>query len=85
MSARLQVLFDERELRELRRAARANNETTSTWVRRAVRQALAQQSVGDPRAKLAAIRAAASNAFPAPDVEQMNAEIARGYGSGQPA
>lgn len=84
MSIRLQVLFDERELRALQRAARANHESTSAWVRRALRQALAQQAAGDPKSKLAAIRAAAAAAFPAPDIQQMNAEIARGYAAGQP-
>ena len=39
---------------------------------------------GDASRKLATIRAAANHSFPAPDIDQMLAEIERGYGTGTP-
>jgi uncharacterized protein with PIN domain len=79
MSKRLQVLVDERELREVKRVARAEKTTVSAWVRQAMRAALRRRPTGDAKRKLEVIRAAMEYDFPAPDVEQMNAEITRGY------
>lgn len=78
MSTRLQVLLSERELREIRRAARQAGLTMSEWVRQTLREARSG-SPGDPARKLAAIRAAARHDFPSGDVEQMLAEIESGY------
>lgn len=79
MSKRLQVLFDEPEWREIQRAARAERTTVAEWVRQALRAARRTTSTGSVDAKLAAIRTAARHEFPASDIEQMNAEITRGY------
>jgi hypothetical protein len=79
MSKRLQVLLDEPEWRELQRAARAEKTTVAEWVRRALRQARRGSSSKDVQRKIAAIRVAARHSFPAPDVDQMNREIERGY------
>ena len=79
MAKRLQVLLDEPEWRELQRAARAEKTTVAEWVRRALRQARLGRSAKDADQKLAAIEAAARHGFPAPDIERMNEEIARGY------
>lgn len=79
MSKRLQVLLAEDELNRFRRMARNKGVTLAAWVRQALRQAEREEPIGDAERKLAAIRAAARHAFPAPDVDQMNAEIARGY------
>jgi post-segregation antitoxin (ccd killing protein) len=45
-SKRLQVLLDEAELREIQRAARAQNITVAAWVRQALRAARIQAAHG---------------------------------------
>ena len=79
MAKRLQVLLDESEWRDLQRAARAEKTTVAEWVRRALRQTRRGSSSKDVERKRAAIRAAARHTFPAPALEQLNEEIARGY------
>jgi hypothetical protein len=79
MSKRLQVLLDEAELREVQKAARRERVTTAEWVRRALRSARRAQPLTDAGRKLHVVRVAARHAFPAPDVDQMLAEIERGY------
>lgn len=79
MSKRLQVLIDEREYADLGRIAQRHGVTVSEWVRQAIRTARRQEADGDVARKRAAIRAAMQHSFPAPDIEQMNAEIERGY------
>ena len=79
MSKRLQVLFDEPEWKEIRRAARAQRMTTAEWVRQALRAARQERSSKDPHTKIAAIRSAMRLAHPTADLDQMNAEIERGY------
>jgi hypothetical protein len=79
MTKRLQVLLDEAEWRQIQRSARAERTTVAEWVRRALRQARRSVSSKDVDDKLAAIRAATRHAFPAPDIDRMNAEIERGY------
>jgi len=79
MSKRLQVLIEDAELRELRRAARRNNVTVAEWVRRALRAARRSEPTRDADRKLAVLRAAARQDFPAGDIGQMLAEIERGY------
>ena len=79
MSKRLQVVVDESELGRFQLAARARGLTLATWVRQALRVAEAQGASGDLDSKLAAVRAASSHAFPAPDIDVMLAEIERGY------
>jgi hypothetical protein len=76
---RMQVLFDDAEWREIQRAARAEKTTVAEWVRRALRQARRGSSSTDIDRRLSMIRAAAGHAFPTGDIEQMNAEIERGY------
>jgi len=48
-------------------------------VRQALRAARRRQPSGDVQKKLGAIRAASRHDFPTADIEQMLAEIARGY------
>lgn len=79
MSKRLQVLFEEDELAEIRRVARARRMTVAEWVRQSLRQARAKESPGDVEAKRRAIRQAVGHSFPTGDIEQMLAEIERGY------
>jgi hypothetical protein len=80
MTKRLQVLLDERELRDLKRAAKARRLTVAEWVRQALRAARQREPLGDAADKLDAIRRASRHAFPTGDIDQMSAEIARGYG-----
>ena len=79
MSKRLQVLLEEAEMAEVRRAARQQRLTTAEWVRQALRAARRAAPEGDPKKKLAAVRAAARHGFPTADIGQMLAEIERGY------
>lgn len=80
MSKRLQVLLDEDEFLELQRAAGRRRMTVAAWVRETLRAARLREPEGDTAAKLAAVRAAGRHAFPTADsVEEMNAEIQRGY------
>lgn len=79
MSKRLQVLLEEGEMADVRRAARRQRLTTAEWVRQALRAARRQAPEGDPKRKLAAVRASARHEFPTGDIGQMLAEIERGY------
>lgn len=79
MSKRLQVLVPDDELEVFRAAARAEHLTLSDWVRQALRDVAAERSTAKPDERIEAIRRAATHAFPAPDVEQMLAEIEAGY------
>jgi hypothetical protein len=79
MTKRLQVLFEDDELQELQRLARQHRMTTAEWVRRSLRAARDAESGADVAQKLAAVRQAASNAFPTADIESMLDEIERGY------
>ena len=79
MTKRLQVLLDEVEWRELRRVARARRMTVAAWVREALRSARRLEPLGDSAGKIAAVRRAACHAFPTGDIDEMLAEIERGY------
>lgn len=84
MSKRLQVLFDEAELRDLREAARRQGLPVSEWVRRALREARRREPRGDIASKLGAVRAAARHELPTADIDEMLAEIEQGYGAPVP-
>jgi hypothetical protein len=79
MSKRLQVLLDEAEWREIQRAARAQRMTVAEWVRGALRTARRREPLGDAAKKLDVVRAAARHGFPSGDIQQMLAEVERGY------
>jgi hypothetical protein len=79
VTKRLQVLLDDGELREIQRLARAQRLTVAEWVRQALRAARRRQPSGDLQKELSTIRAAARHDFPTAEIEQMLAEIARGY------
>jgi hypothetical protein len=84
MSKRLQVLFDEEELRDLRETARREEVPLSEWVRRTLREARRHEPRGDIDSKLHAVRAAARHEFPTADIDEMLAEIERGYATTVP-
>lgn len=79
MSKRLQVLVSEPEWREIQRLARAQRMTVAEWVRRALGAARRREPLADFDKKLAVVRAAARHAFPTAEIEQVLAEIERGY------
>jgi glucose-6-phosphate-specific signal transduction histidine kinase len=79
MTKRLQVLFEEDELREIQRLARQRRMTTAEWVRRSLRAARDAEAGADVGQKLTAVRTGATFDFPSPDIEQMLNEIERGY------
>jgi hypothetical protein len=78
MTKRLQVLFDDEELRDLQRIARRHRMTTAEWVRRSLRQARDAEGGADTAQKLAAIRTAAGFAFPTAEIDAILGEIERG-------
>lgn len=80
MSTRLQVLMGEEELEEIRRHARREGMTVSEWVRQALRSARRSPS-SEPERRMAAVRAAARHEFPTGNIDDMLAEIERGYGT----
>jgi hypothetical protein len=78
---RLQVLLEDDELRAIQEVARKRRMTTAEWVRQQLRAGREAEGRSDTARKLAAIRKAVSHwpPAPAPSIDQMNAEIARGY------
>jgi hypothetical protein len=81
MSKRLQVLLDEAELREIKKAARRDQVTVAEWVRRALRQARKEGPMRDTMRKLDTVRLATEHSFPTADIDEMLAQIERGYES----
>jgi hypothetical protein len=79
MSKRLQVLLEEAEFAEIRRAARLSRMTVAEWVRQALRRARREEPVTDTKRKLSIVREAARGSYPTADIDQMLAEIERGY------
>ena len=79
MSKRMQVLVEEPELKRMRQVARMRGMTLAEWVRQTLRSALRTEPSGDADKKLARLRASLGHAFPAPDIDQMLAEIEQGY------
>lgn len=79
MTKRLQVLFDDEELRDLQRIARRHRMTTAEWVRRSLRDARDADAGADTAQKLATIRRAAGFTFPSGDIDAVLGEIERGY------
>lgn len=79
MTKRLQVLFEDAEMREIQRVARRNRVTVAAWVRSTLRSARAAESDKDVRSKTAALRRSGVYSFPTGDIDQMLAEIERGY------
>lgn len=78
MTKRLQVLMDDDELEQIQRLARREHVTTAEWVRQQLRDAQERRARPDIATKLAAIQKASTYRAPAPDIEQMLAEIEQG-------
>jgi hypothetical protein len=71
--------MNDAEWEAIRRAARSEQTTVSEWVRRSLRNARRQQGSGNVDTKLAVLRAATRHDFPSGDIDDMLAEIERGY------
>lgn len=84
MSKRLQVLLDDKELREIQRTAKQQQLTVAEWVRQVLRAARQKIPSGDHRKKLAVLRAATHYTFPTGDIDRMLREIEEGYTSNLP-
>jgi hypothetical protein len=82
MTKRLQVLLEDDELREIQAVARRHRQTTAAWVRDALRSARAEAGYPLPETKLRAVREAAALAYPIGEVDEVLAEIGRGYLAG---
>ena len=85
MAKRLQVILQDSDHRDIRRAARLRHMSVAEWVRQALQAARHREPSSSVAKKLAVIRAAAKYEFPSGDIETMLAEIESGYGSGTPA
>ncbi len=79
MTKRLQVLLPDTELRDIQQLARRHQLTTAEWVRQTLRRAQRAELEPSTVDKLAAVRRAATHAFPTADIETMLTDIERGY------
>lgn len=79
MTKRLQVLLDDEELDEIRAVAKRRHQTTAAWVREALRAARRAPEPAAIDRKLEVIRAAAQHHGPTADIDEMLAQIERGY------
>jgi hypothetical protein len=80
MTKRLQVILQDPEYREIQRAADAQRMSIAAWVRQALADARRREPVGNVGKKLDSVRAAARHSYPTADINDMLAEIERGYG-----
>ena len=83
MSKRLQVILKDPEYREIQRAARSRNMSVAEWVRQALSFVRRSEPSGSTGKKIDTIRASARLEYPTADIDQMLAEIERGYGVGK--
>jgi hypothetical protein len=81
MAKRLQVILQDPEYREIQRAADAQRLSIAAWVRQALAAARRREPVGNVGKKLDAVRAATRHSYPTADINDMLAEIERGYGT----
>ncbi|HEY5550649.1 MAG TPA: hypothetical protein VIK52_02085 [Opitutaceae bacterium] len=82
MAKRLQVILQDPEYREIQRMARAQRMSLAEWVRHALAAARRRAPLGDAGKKLDVVRDAARHEFPTADIDDMLAQIERGYRDG---
>jgi hypothetical protein len=80
MAKRLQVILQDAEYRDIQRAANSQRLSIAAWVRQALTMARRREPLGDAGKKLDVVRAAVRHSFPTADINDMLAEIERGYG-----
>lgn len=71
--------MDDGEFDDLQRAAKEHGTTVSQWVRQVLRNARQAEPSGDLHTKLAVLRAATRHSYPTADIDDMLAEVERGY------
>ena len=76
--------MDDDELARIQGTAESEGVSVAEWVRHALKRALQERPERARDRKIAAVRAAANHAFPAPDIGEMLAEIERDRGTGLP-
>jgi hypothetical protein len=64
---------------EIQKLAKRERIGVGEWVRRALREAKSRRASAEPQSKLKSVRRAVGCSFPTADIEQMLAEIERGY------
>ena len=79
MIRRVHVQLDDAELRQIQRLAKGRRMTTAAWVRASLRASVEAETRAGLPAKLEAIRRAATFEFPTGEINQLLAEIERGY------
>lgn len=82
MAKRLQVIVQDREYRDIQRAARLRRMSIAEWVRQALVQARRSEPSREVASKLEVIRAASRMDFPTADIDRMLEEIEQGYALG---
>jgi hypothetical protein len=75
----MQILIEASEYERFQAHARREGKTLAEWVRQALRDTAERLPAVPVQDKLDALHQAARQELPAPDIEQMNDEIARGY------
>jgi hypothetical protein len=83
MAKRLQVILKDPEYREIQRVARSRHMSIAEWVRQALDLARRRDPVGGVSKKLEVIRTAAQLDYPVSDIDDMLAEIEKGYGASE--
>lgn len=78
MSKRLQVIFEDDELEEIRIVAERQRMTVSEWVRQSLRAARLREPTRSREEKLDAIDRAARHEFPTADIDEMLRQTAPG-------
>ena len=82
MAKRLQVILQDPEYREIQQIARLRRMSIAEWVRQALELARRREPTRSIDKKLEAIRTAARYQFPVADIDQVLAEIEKGYLAG---
>lgn len=82
MAKRLQVILQDPEYREIQRIARSRRMSIAEWVRQALAVARQREPLGDAGKKLDVVRDAVNHDYPTADIDDMLAQIERGYGRG---
>jgi hypothetical protein len=82
MTKRLQVLLEDEELVEIRRAAKQRRQSVAEWVRAALRQARATDAGRPPSAKLQVLDSAVAHDYPTGPIDEVLDQIEQGYRGG---
>lgn len=73
------MILRDPDYREIQRMARSRDMSLAEWVRQALDLARRKEPLGSAGRKLETIRAAVKYDFPVGDIDQMLAEIEKGY------